>query len=318
MLKDTEEIGYRDAIYFHFIDFKRKINGLYFLYDHKNGKILGMKTDSQSQPTKLLRFFGNDQPGRTIRAGYGHGGFHSHLILNKERKNLFCFNPFKSTLFPLQSEDRKHLDDEIVDFVTLPYMQVISMSRNGMLCLHSYEKTDPNSPKIESTVKLDLSLSEDCYSMTVCPLFTFIAVCVINSFNQKTSRVFIIQLISKPLQLLIKASLKMKEGVNTPALNLIFYDYYQKNLLFTGVSNSRPTNVISFIFDSQNCAIREFMTRSEIPDMGGICRLSRIEDVDSKVGKSVEPKDLLLRMNKCVGIVGVTDKWDFVWVKYLS
>jgi hypothetical protein len=60
------------------------------------------------------------------------------------------------------------------------------------------------------------------------------------------------------------------------------------------------------------------MTRSEIPDMGNICRLSRIEDVESKVGKNVEPKDLLLRMNRCVGVVGVSDKWDFVWVKYLS
>lgn len=171
LTKDSEDVGYNDAIYFHFIDFKRKINGLYFLYDHKNQKILGMKTDNSTQLTKLLRFSGNSDPGRTIRAGYGYGGFHNHLILNKERKNLYCFNPFKTVLFPLQPEDRNNPNDEIVDFLTLPYMQTVSMSRNGMICLHSYEKTDPNSPKVECTIKLDLSLGEDCYSIAVCPLF---------------------------------------------------------------------------------------------------------------------------------------------------
>lgn len=104
----------------------------------------------------------------------------------------------------------------------------------------------------------------------------------------------------------------MKEGVKTPPLNLIFYDYYQENLLFTGVSNSVPTNVLSFIYETDKSVIKEFMTRSEIPDMGNICKLSRIEDVNSNIGKNVEHKDLFLRMNRCVGIAGVTDKWDFV------
>lgn len=109
--------------------------------------------------------------------------FHSHLILNKERKNLYCYDPFKNTAFPLQPNDRESIDDQIIDFVTLPHMKVISLSKNGMLCLHSYEKTDPTSSKIESTIKLDLGLSEDCFCLTICPLFTYIAISVINCFK---------------------------------------------------------------------------------------------------------------------------------------
>jgi hypothetical protein len=238
---------------------------------------------------------GNDQPGRTIRAGYENLNFHSHIILNKERKNLFIFDPFKSTLFPLLAEDRSNPNEEIVDFIALPYMHVISISRSGMLCLHSYEINNPNSSRIISMAKIDLTLGEDCYSMTICPLFTYIAVCVVDVFKQCTTRMFMARVVPHPMiKLQIITSLKMKEGVVTPPLNLIFYDYYERNILFTGVSNSKPTSVLSFIYESGNCKISEFMTRSVIPDMGNISRLSRIEDTNCNVGKGLESKDLLL------------------------
>ena len=173
------------------------------------------------------------------------------MILNKERKNLYCFNPFKTVLFPLQPEERTNPNDEIVDFVTLPYMQAVSMSRNGMICLHSYEKTDPNSPKIESTIKLDLSLGEDCYSITVCPLFKYLAISVIDFFKQESSRVFVVALSSSPNQLQLKSSLRMKPGIRTPPLNLVFYDYFHSHILISGITNSKPTSVLTFIYDTQ-------------------------------------------------------------------
>lgn len=109
----------------------------------------------------------------------------------------------------------------------------------------------------------------------------------------------------------------MKAGIRTPPLNLIFYDYFQNNILISGVTNSKPTSVLIFMYDTEESELKEFMTRSEIPDMGGISKLSRIEDVEAKIGKSLESKDLLLQMNRCIGVVGVSDTWDFIWVRYM-
>lgn len=217
-------------------------NGSYFLYDFNNEIV--MRVNPNREVDLICTHEGVDFNGRVFRVDSDDS---SWLLMNKKYKSIICMNTNNKQSFEIQ----KTLGADCDDFQCLPGGRVLMLTEDGFLILQEYSKEEETSEVITyKQIYLLKNRNEVAITLVVCPQNKIAAISTRVKTVYSMSRLILYSIGEGSLD--YKAEIDLYDRETKYFCAMSFYNYYNDNLILTGLTRQEKSILCTFLYDGEN------------------------------------------------------------------
>ena len=233
------------------------LNEFYFFYSNDIETIFIKGIDSD-EPLPWLSLKLHNNNGRSLKASKK---MNCLVVLLADKRHLtIILLDRKNIVNILQKHDIViDEDSEIEDFKIFGDQEnkIATLSNNGLLnvfhvrCTAKGKKEMDVKPVGKLEIQLNLDLEEYAFSLSICPKSRFFAIHTLTK-EHKGARVIIVEYITKTEEpeLVIKTWNDFEEEKLVFFKACDFYGYFSDELIFCGLTGSKPCRIITFGYDT--------------------------------------------------------------------